>query len=176
MPRQCSHRALHLLLLNVQKLTTLLSSQNRAFQRPRLISRDRSCRPCLSLTLAARHAGVPCECRTLHLGVISSCVQVANLLNRYLGKYVEGLNKDSLRVAVWSGSTSSDYCVHVLVFGSEPGCFEFMIIYFYFLSVLLCFQWCSFNVLQVLACSVILSVASDGSLRPESARSESVIW
>ena len=29
--------------------------------------------------------------------------QVANLLNRYLGKYIEGLNKDSLRVAVWGG-------------------------------------------------------------------------
>ena len=31
------------------------------------------------------------------------CAQVANLLNRYLGNYVEGLNRDSLRVAVWSG-------------------------------------------------------------------------
>lgn len=28
---------------------------------------------------------------------------VANVLNRYLGKYVEGLNQDQLRVAVWRG-------------------------------------------------------------------------
>lgn len=28
---------------------------------------------------------------------------VANILNRYLGAYVEGLNKEQLSVAVWAG-------------------------------------------------------------------------
>ena len=28
---------------------------------------------------------------------------VANLLNRYLGSYIDGLNKERLRVAVWGG-------------------------------------------------------------------------
>ena len=29
---------------------------------------------------------------------------VANVLNRYLGKYVDGVNRDQLRVAVWQGA------------------------------------------------------------------------
>ena len=32
--------------------------------------------------------------------------QVANLLQRYLGNYVRGLNKEALKISVWQGSSS----------------------------------------------------------------------
>jgi hypothetical protein len=33
--------------------------------------------------------------------------QVANLLQKYLGNYVRGLNKEALKISVWQGSNRS---------------------------------------------------------------------
>lgn len=46
--------------------------------------------------------------------------QVANLLQRYLGNYVQGLNKEALKISVWQGTCLSNQlargCVNFLSF------------------------------------------------------------
>ena len=43
--------------------------------------------------------------------------QVAFLLQKYLGNYVRGLNKEALKISVWQGSNrSSIYLIHFFSF------------------------------------------------------------
>lgn len=41
--------------------------------------------------------------------------QVANLLQRYLGDYVRGLNKEALKISVWQGSFAPPLCLSAFV-------------------------------------------------------------
>lgn len=41
--------------------------------------------------------------------------QVANLLQRYLGDYVRGLNKEALKISVWQGLFSPPLCLSAFV-------------------------------------------------------------